>query len=340
MKIGIVGAGVVGAYLACRLSSRYNVEIFDKKQKDDLGHDCAWLFHYSDLRNYCEKCKLDPVNYLEHVGRLFDFFGVPVTINDQITFNKHQFLLDLLMRVNGVHFESKISKNDLDDYDLVIDATGSSRNILPSVHKLEPNCFIHCYQLEVESHDLPNDFYVHPAGLGFLWAFPRRGNITRVGCGSFTTNPKKEVEGYLTNKNYKLLRICSGTIRVVPPSKSKPFLLVGQPNIVGVGECIGVVSPLTGEGIRSALRCADLFIDALESNLNVYGRGVLEKFNHVDQEFALLEALRHHQIQTLWRLLKISSPFGLKISKGAALKMLFDKNHLKNMQKTFSGMYL
>ncbi|MFZ7137216.1 MAG: hypothetical protein ACOWW1_02175 [archaeon] len=334
MNVGIVGAGVAGAYLACRLSSLYKVEIFDKKQKEDLGHDCAWLFHYSDLRNYCEKCKLDPVHYLEHVGRSFDFFGVPVPISDQITFNKHQFLLDLLKRVNGVHFESKISRNDLKDYDIVIDTTGSGRNILLSQHKLNQNWFIPCYQLEVESHDLPNDFYVHPAGVGFLWVFPRRENITRVGCGSFTTNPKKEVEDYLADKTYKLLRICSGTIRIVPPSKSKPFLLAGQPNIVGVGECIGVVSPLTGEGIRGALRCADLFIDALESNLKVYERGVLETFNQVEQEFALLEALRHHQIQALWRLLKISSPFGLNISKGDALKMLFGRHHLKNLQET------
>jgi flavin-dependent dehydrogenase len=216
------------------------------------------------------------VHYLDHVGRSFNFFGVPVTIKDLITFNKHQFLIDLLKRVEEIHFESKISRNDFEDFDLVIDATGSSRNILPQPqNKLKPNWFIPCYHLEVESHDLPNDFYVHPAGIGFLWVFPRSRNIARVGCGSFTTNPKTEVEDYLANKNYKLLRICSGTLRLVSPSNSTPFFLAGQPNIVGVGECIGAVSPLTGEGIRGVLRCADLFLETLESNMRVCARACI-----------------------------------------------------------------
>ena len=337
LKIGIVGAGVAGAYLACRLSSRYKVEVFDKKEKDELGHDCAWLFHYSDLLNYCQKCKLNPVHYLDHVGKSFDFFGVPVKIKDLITFNKHQFLIDLLKKVETIHFESKICRNDLEGFDLVIDATGSSRNILPPPrNKLKQNWFIPCYQLEVESHDLPHDFYVHPAGIGFLWVFPRTGNITRIGCGSFTVNPKMEVEDYLANKNYEILRICSGTIRVVPPSKSKPFFFAGQPKIVGVGSCIGTVSPLTGEGIRGAFICSDLFLEALESNLNLYEQVVLEKFNQVDREFRFLEALRYHTLKAFWRLFKTPSPFGLKISKLDALRMLFGKNHLKNLQETLS----
>ncbi|MEJ2241907.1 MAG: hypothetical protein P8Y18_07175 [Candidatus Bathyarchaeota archaeon] len=337
MKIGIAGAGVAGAYLACRLSNRYKVEVFDKKEEDELGHDCAWLFHYSDLLNYCKKCKLNPVHYLDHIGKSFNFFGVSVSIKDLITFNKHQFLIDMLKRVEIIHFESKISRNDLEDFDLVIDATGSRRNILPPPQqKLIPNWLIPCYQLEIEGHDLPDDFYVHPAGIGFLWVFPRSGNITRVGCGSFTSNPKLEVEDYLANKNYKLLRICSGMIRIVPPSKSKPFFFAGQPNIVGVGTCIGTVSPLTGEGIRNALICADLFLEALETNLDVYEQKVLENFNPVDREFGFLEALRYHQLKSLWSIFKISSPFGLKISKLDALKMLFGKNHLKNLQVTLS----
>ena len=337
LKIGIAGAGVAGAYLACRLSSQYKVEVFEKKEKDELGHDCAWLFHYKDLCNYCEKCKLNPVHYLDHIGNSFNFFGVPVLIKDLITFNKHQFLIDLLKRIEEIHFESKISRNDLEDFDLVIDATGSSRSILSTQHKLKPNWLIPCYQLEVESHDLPNDFYVHPAGIGFLWVFPRSENITRVGCGSFTTNPKKEVEDYLVNINYNLLRICSGTLRIVPPSKSKPFFLAGQPKIVGVGECIGTISPLTGEGIRSALRCADLLLETLKSNLDAYERAVLEKFNQIDREFGFLEALRCHQLKALWRLFEISPPFGLRISKLEALRMLLGRRHLKNLQETLSG---
>lgn len=98
MRIGIAGTGVAGAYLACMLSSRHEVEVFDRKEKDELRHDCACGFHYSDLRNYCGKCGLNPARYLEHVGRTFSLFGVTVAIEDLTTFNKHRFLIDLLKR--------------------------------------------------------------------------------------------------------------------------------------------------------------------------------------------------------------------------------------------------
>lgn len=337
MRIGIAGAGVAGAYLACMLSSRHEVEVFDRKEKDKLGHDCAWLFHHSDLYNYCGKCGLNPVRYLEHVGRTFSFFGVTVAIGDLITFNKHHFLIDLLKRAEEVHFGSKISRSDLEDFDLVIDATGPSRALLPPpLNRLKLNWSIPCYQLEVESHDLPKDFYTHPAGLGYLWVFPRGENTARVGCGSLTANPKTEVEEYLANKSYKLLRVCNGTVRIIPPSKSKPFHVAGEPNIVGVGECVGAISPLSGEGNRDALKCADLFLEALEGDLNVYERRVLEKFSRADREFAFLQALRCRQPQALWRLFKLSPPFGLRISKLDALRMLLRREHLQNLQESLS----
>ncbi|NIU84416.1 MAG: hypothetical protein GWN64_13315, partial [Candidatus Thorarchaeota archaeon] len=90
-------------------------------------------------------------------------------------------------------------------------------------------------------------------------------NKTKVGCGGFDRNPKQEVEAFLAGKQYEELYRTGGIVRMIPPSRSRPFFEAEAPPIVGVGESIGTVSPISGEGISCTLRCSDIFLDALSS---------------------------------------------------------------------------
>ncbi|MFN3384398.1 MAG: NAD(P)/FAD-dependent oxidoreductase, partial [Archaeoglobaceae archaeon] len=79
---------------------------------------------------------------------------------------------------------------------------------------------------------------------------------------------------------------CSARIRMLPPSKCKPFV---HNNVVGVGEAIGCVSG-AGEGNAPSLRCARILYDCIE-NLDSYESRVLKELSWVEREQRFLDSL-------------------------------------------------
>ncbi|HEU0046310.1 MAG TPA: NAD(P)/FAD-dependent oxidoreductase, partial [Nitrososphaera sp.] len=64
-------------------------------------------------------------------------------------------------------------------------------------------------------------------------------------------------------------------VRLTPPSSCEPFS--DGKKSVGVGESIGTVYPLLGEGIIPSTWCAELFIQHMY-DMQAYRKAVLEKF--------------------------------------------------------------
>ena len=68
---------------------------------------------------------------------------------------------------------------------------------------------------------------------------------------------------------------------------------------VGVGESIGTVSPITGEGILPSIECAEILYQTLchETELQEikikYGNAVRRKFGHYEKLFSLLMDARN-----------------------------------------------
>lgn len=52
-------------------------------------------------------------------------------------------------------------------------------------------------------------------------------------------------------------------IRLAPPKRMEPFY---DGKIIGVGESIGCVFPMLGEGIIPSLICCDLFLEVLDKS--------------------------------------------------------------------------
>lgn len=313
MKIAIVGAGVAGPYLAFMLSREHTVDVFEKKSLENLGRDCAWGTSLRMLQKYAPLIGREPSDYLRFVGKNFVSKGI---INrDTVTFNKHQFFQDLLISSDAlVYYKHKVTAKDLVDYDLVIDATGSARSLLPPPQNgLTDRWVCPCYQLDVKSSDLLEDFYFEPKGVGYLWVFPQGNSIYKVGCGSFDLNPRKEVEKYLSGTDYEVVGKVGAGVRLVPPSRSRPFYSL-EPPVIGVGEAIGTVSMVSGEGIYPSLICADHLIESLKENsieraAAVYESRVLEEFKWVDSQFAFIYSVRYgNYLSQLWNLLRLEVP--------------------------------
>lgn len=315
MKVAIAGAGISGAYLAFQLSLDHEVEVYEKRTPETLGEDCAWGTSKRMVEKYSSILDRDASNYLRHIGR--KFISAVSNNRDTVTFNKNKFIRDFLEKSEAeIHYEQKAKRENLEKFNLAIDATGPDRALLPTPEdKPSKNWICPCFQVDVRSTELPRDFYFDIKEAGYLWVFPQGDNKAKVGCGDFVLNPKEEVEGYLSGKNLEVTNEMGAKIRMIPPSKSKPFFVDGSPPVLGVGEAIGTVSPISGEGNLPSLICANLLLESLQKKENpqdvakIYEPRVLEEFTWADKWFNFINSVRFgNKISQLWHLARGSVP--------------------------------
>lgn len=314
MKIAIAGGGIVGSYLAHSLSD-HEVEVYEKRPSEAVGEDCAWGTSIRMLEKYSRNLNRAPSDYIKHICR--EFLSGVFANRDAVIFDKNKFIMDFLEKSGAnVNFEREVERGDLKGFDLAIDATGCRRSLLPSPRNgLEENWICPCFQAEVESHEIPKDFYFELKEVGLLWVFPQGGNRAKVGCGDFVLNPRAEVKDYLSGKDYETFKEIGANVRVIPPSRSRPFYADGDPPAIGVGESIGTVSPFSGEGILPSLICADIFLDALkegeslEEAAQIYEAEVLREYAWADKWFKLIKSVRFGSlIGQLWHLARAPVP--------------------------------
>jgi geranylgeranyl reductase family protein len=105
---------------------------------------------------------------------------------------------------------------------------------------------------------------------GYGWVFPTSANSANIGCGVFfdSQTPQTTQLRHLLESNPYLQRILRNA-RQVGPIKGHPLRtdfsssLSGAGRILVVGEAIGLVNPITGEGIDYALESAKLVAGAI-----------------------------------------------------------------------------
>jgi flavin-dependent dehydrogenase len=84
-------------------------------------------------------------------------------------------------------------------------------------------------------------------------------------------------------------------------------------NIVGVGESIGCVFPMLGEGIIPSLLCCDLFIETLEDrsvpSFDEYRKKVLRKFSYYDDVYRIVRLKMENRLNMVRHLNLIMSMY-------------------------------
>jgi flavin-dependent dehydrogenase len=117
-------------------------------------------------------------------------------------------------------------------------------------------------------------------------------------------------------------------VRLTPPASCEPF--TDSRKTVGVGESIGTVFPLLGEGIIPSTWCAELFIDNMH-DMKAYRDSVIEKFRMYALAFKFVKlkiagkfSMAKHGMEMLkiYRHMKSEEErYGMKVSMGDMLKL-------------------
>lgn len=290
--MAIAGAGLAGAYLYKLLSKeRVRIDVYDLRPKTRCGvSPCAWATSEGFI-GLVEASGLDPGKYILQQIDHVTVGEIKVKV-ELMTIDKPSLVKDLLEGTN-----IKYSPLEVKKYDRVIDATGLSRAFLtPIKEDIVSSCIQYCVQ-----KNEPLEPRVEPAGIGYAWCFQLSNNRYHIGCGSLAEKPIQVMkklgwfETYKLNPGRNILCGCTGKIRITGPKASQPFVIDGAwDGIWGVGEAIGCVGSIVGDGIVPGMRSAQILIDRWDSPDN-YRESILREFSWIDDERKLIDKLRRRK---------------------------------------------
>ena len=284
--ISIAGLGIAGSYLLRRLvNAGFETSGYDPK-RPDFRVPCGYATNWNRIKQYISSAGLEPSDYLEMSAREIILTGengkeFHLGSTGLCTIEKNRLESDL---TDGLPTRrSTIPKQPSDA--ILVDATGISRAYLG--RPVED--FVMHTKEYLTDHAEHVDFFFRyfSGGHGYYWEFPLRGGY-HVGAGSDSIDL---INGSL--QHHVPLRIMSRNIRL------RPLLDEAcRGNTIGIGEAIGTVSPLTGEGILPSLESAEILLECLSRYSDPddlrenYARRIRRSFGHYEQLFRLLLASR------------------------------------------------
>jgi len=283
-RIAIAGAGMAGAYLYRLLRNRgVEVEIFDRMLSTGCGvKPCAWGTS-RDFATLVIAAGLDAERYaLRRLPYIFmDEFRVPA---DLATVDKPRLLKDLLG-------DARVRCDELSvaEYDRVIDATGTARAFLPPI---DGDRLIRCVQRRVHTAK-GQEGRIRAGGVGYAWCFPLHEGAYHLGCGTILAEPQERLDelGWVREAGGEVVCGCTSAIRLTGAHGAQPFVTrIGPTQIWGVGEAIGCVAPLAGDGIVPGMRSVALLLDHWDDPAG-YTKDILREFRWMRGESRVLDKL-------------------------------------------------
>jgi len=311
MKIAVVGIGVAGSYLLARLKKDHEVVGYERMTEEKHDSICAWGTIKNKMNELCSKADIDFEKHVIHDGKnlyieMSDHQRFDIRLKGLCTYDKIGLIHDMADGCE-VHYGVAPKLEDLEkEFDLIIDATGFYRPYLPKIKK---DFFLPTYQYKVKYEDeVPiDDFYVRPfPGMtGYFWYFPLGKKIAHIGAGDYKKQHVEETDKFFKKYGGKITKTVGRPLRLATPNLCKPFY---KGKVVGVGESIGTVYPLLGEGIIPSMKCVDIFVKNLGDNES-YEKEVDEYFKIYGKVFSFIRKKIHKNFSIIKSLFEVISIF-------------------------------
>lgn len=320
----IAGLGVSGSYLLRRLSDAGIEAVGYDPKKPGFYVPCGYAVNINRLRDFTGKVGLEADSYLEAKADSVTFAsdsGLNIRLPSVgfSTIDKNRLEADMLL---GLEFERKPSAIPSKKKDILIDATGVSRYYLGPA-----SGDILMRTREYLTDTAPQDgfyFRYFPSGRGYYWEFPLKEGY-HIGAGGDSI----EIVSASLKDVRNPRRLMSRNIRLAPL-----FNYAHKGNVIGVGESIGTVSPITGEGIIPSMESAEILFncisryDDIEDLKEKYVSEIKNRFRRYEKLSKLLNNARAGNLKKLENLSAISSAkedfenFGIQLKILKVLKQI------------------
>ena len=264
MKVVILGAGVAGATVYNLLKKRKDVyvDIYGQKSSNMCGiKSCAWGVNTYKFKEICNMMGLHYYSYcLREVNR-YRIFGL--TKHCYVTMVNKFLLLEDLTGGNVIYGVPK-----LEEYDRIIDATGQNNGAKHAT-----------YQIKAETNQpLKIAIGLFPK-LHCKWVFPLAHNIAHIGIlafGSDLDGMEKKLKGYNP--------ICECYSSIHTGGLDRELV---KGNIWKVGESAGIVDPITGSGILSAMMSSMILCENW-GKPEQYKKAIIARFGYMNNKLKVL----------------------------------------------------
>lgn len=290
MKVAIAGAGMAGSYMYRLLKEQGfdRVDLFDVPRTTRCGcRPCAWGASPSAEYRRLVSRFADPEKFMLLRIKEVGIEGVKMP-GDVVTFDKPA-LLDELTSGAAISLDPV----PVQEYERTIDATGVERAYLGPVEGKDLVSSTIQYRIG-SARDLGMGFRM--SSIGYEWCFPLGNGEYHIGFGNLkapTAAFQPSVSFDLSDKAVRCK--CRSKVRLASPLHSQPFF---RDNVIGIGEAVGAVGPLAGDGNLYAMQTAEMLLrhwDHPES----YARAVLEKYRWMAQERQALERMLDGRMPTI-----------------------------------------
>jgi flavin-dependent dehydrogenase len=118
------------------------------------------------------------------------------------------------------------------------------------------------------------------------------------------------------NASRTIICACAGKIRLTAPQYSQPFVFAGSDGAVwGVGEAIGCVAPLAGDGVIPGMRSVQILMQWWDDPSG-YTEAIRREFSWMKPERKVIDKLRGSGplgMREAWVLRKNSKRMGMKV---------------------------
>lgn len=329
-----MGMGVAGSYLMARLrDTEHDAVGYERNTAQRHDSICAWGTIRPVLEEFCRKTGRNFGDFLIHDGRRMDVkmsggveFGIG--LHGLCTYNKlgliKDFIKDCDVRYGDAPKMDRLEK----EYDMIVDCTGFHRSYLP---RLSEDFFLPTYEYKIEyENGVPyDDFYIEPfPGMsGYFWYFPLGPNTAHIGAGDYNKNHVKATNEFLKKHGGRILATKGRPIRLATPGYCKPYY---SGKVVGVGESIGTVYALLGEGIIPSMQCVEIFLENMD-NFEAYAEAVEKHYAVYDKVFGFVRKKIHRNFSmvkslpdviTIYRYMKKNEDrFGMDIKMADLMKV-------------------
>ncbi|MFH1473780.1 MAG: FAD-dependent monooxygenase [Candidatus Aenigmatarchaeota archaeon] len=270
MKIGIVGGGINGTFLAWKLSKEHEVTLFEKKKT--IGKDVCSGLVSERLWDYIPKSQKliqntisQAVLHFPKKDVKFNFYPKMLVLNRKsldgyiaslAEKNGAKILLNTevkkIYHVKGKRPQISV-KGKLYEFDYLIGSDGYFSVVRKSIGIKAPKYRLGIYTY-VNKKSTSDKVDIYPLDDGFLWVIPRKKNI-EYGILANPSIARKRFDSFCKKKKVKPTKIYS---YVVP----RGLIHAEMGRIALCGDVIGLTKPWSGGGILWSLTADEILINS------------------------------------------------------------------------------